>query len=161
MWHPSFRLGRLDDGWKEMPRHGGIYILRCSRSIPRAARLDRRGVLYGQASNLRNRLWSAWQARHSGTGIVWDYPRVTSAVLGSPKEARHVRDHHLNRLIVRFAGPIPERELDRYERALLFAYFYRHGELPPLNSTLPQRWARSKPGANLLRWARRGLGYSA
>jgi len=142
-----------------MPRHGGVYILRCSRSIPRAAHLDQRGVLYiGQASNLRNRLRSALQARHPATGILWEYPRVTSAVLGTPKEARHVRNHHLNRLIVRFAGPVPERELDRYERALLFAYFYRYGELPPLNSALPKRWARSKPGAHLLSWARRGLG---
>ena len=46
--------------------------------------------------------------------------------------------------------------LDLAERAVLYTYANRFGELPPLNSALPRKWGNA-PGAEFIKWAKKGI----
>ncbi len=157
-WHKPNCLDTLDDDWESWPSTGGVYLIMGPRALRRAVSTDRHGILYiGQARNLRNRLWDAWYAQHPGTGMLWDFPQVAAALLGSRSGAIFDREQAIGRLKAKLAYPIPPASLDRCERALLFAYFYRYAELPPLNACMPKRWNRVRPGKKLIRWALRGI----
>jgi len=156
-WRSPFIINFLETHWDDMPSKSGIYIIWCGRSIPRAGAVDKKGILYvGKSSNLRNRLWDFWYANHPASGMLWAYPKIATTIL--KKTCRNKKDveYYLGKLTVRVAYPMPKAMLEVGERAVLYAYFLRFGELPPLNSSLPKRW-REIPSASNLRWASRGL----
>jgi hypothetical protein len=52
--------------------------------------------------------------------------------------------------------PQSSKELNKAERALLFAYMYKFGEPPPLNFNLPGHW-KEKPDKMELLWAKKAI----
>jgi hypothetical protein len=157
-WHKEYRLDTLDDDWDYWPSESGVYVILGQRGLRRAVGKGMSRVLYiGQAKNIRNRLWYAWYGEHSGTGLLWDFPKVARALTGHSTAGPFDRGGAIGRLTAKVAFPIRTADLSRFERALLFAYFYRHGELPPLNATMPKRWDRQRPTTDLIQWATRGI----
>ena len=156
-WSDPVVVEAFDDEWDSMPRTPGVYVVRTERPIPRIGGLDRAGILYiGRASNVRNRLWSFWDANHTASGFLWTHPGIARLVLGGRVRTVTDVEKQLGRLTVRYATPVHGRQLGRAERALLFAYINSFGEAPPLNLSLPKRWDGT-PVASDLRWAERGL----
>ncbi len=141
-----------------MPTTGGIYLIKASRPIQRIGGKDRAGILYiGRASELRRRVWNFLYGYHTASGFLWTHLEVARVVLDDER-IRTVTDieNALYRLKVRYSTPILKSRLDRAERALMFAYFSRFGEAPPLNLSINQRWI-AKPGQSDLRWAESGI----
>jgi hypothetical protein len=137
-WLPPFTVGDLDAEWDKMPSSPGVYIVRCRRAIPRAGGVDCLGTLYiGKAKNLRDRLWSVWEAQHESTGMLWQYPRAAAKLLRTPFTALTQQNRAIQRLLLRVATPLRRGDLNRAERALLAVYLDTFGEFPPLNSMFP------------------------
>ena len=59
-------------------------------------------------------------------------------------------------LTVKAATLIGPSELENAERAVLYAYFFQYGELPPLNFSVPRRW-KDSPSDEWIRWGNEGL----
>ncbi len=143
--------------WNSSPESPGVYIIMGDRPIRRIGGDDAIGTLYvGKAKNLRNRLWAFWKASHSASGFLWTHPQMARIVLDKPIRTVTDVEKHLGKLRARYSTPIDEHYLDNAERAIIFAYIHCFGEAPPLNLSLPNRWAEP-PGAQDLRWAERAL----
>ncbi len=156
-WSQSFPFTALDSNWDDMPSSSGVYVVRRKKPVPRVAGVDRSGVLYvGQARNLRSRLYAFWDAYHTASGFLWEHRHLAGPVFGGTARTQEDVVRLMARLTFRFAGPLWPKELQRAERALLFAYINRFGEAPPLNLSLVQRW-QSQPNAADLRWAEPGV----
>ena len=156
-WHNLRLLSTIDEAWDEIPSAAGIYIVRRSEPTQRIGGWDRYGTLYvGKARVLRNRLWSFLRANHTASGFLWVHRAMARLVLAKP--IRTVRDveKNLGKLTVRYAAPVSIRDLQRAERAALFAYISKFGEAPPLNLSLTKRWDAT-PSAQELRWAEDGV----
>jgi hypothetical protein len=89
--------------------------------------------------------------------MLWDFPKVARALLRSNSVAAFDRGREIGRLRAKVAYPIRPVDLNRFERALIFAYFYRYAELPPLNASMPKRWHIVRPSRKLIDWASRGI----
>jgi hypothetical protein len=157
-WLKPFRIEELDDNWNKMPSTPGVYIIFSKKRLQRVGGVEPAGILYvGKSGILRNRLWQFWDARHPASGLLWDHPKVASKIFGKKLTRKKDVDPFLGNLIVRVATPIRgKRKLEAAEKALLFAYMNRFGELPPLNFSLPGHWDKA-PGRRELRWAEEGL----
>lgn len=158
-WYDPFTIGTLDDEnvWKSAPASPGIYIIMADHPIRRIGGEDDIGTLYvGKAKNLRNRLWAFWTANHSASGFLWTHPQMARIVLAKPIRTVTDVEKYLGKLKAKYSTPIEKDLLGRAERAVLFAYIHCFGEAPPLNLSLPNRWAEA-PNAQDLRWAERAL----
>lgn len=156
-WLEPIVLERLEAEWDEVPASSGVYIIRRRRPVSRLGGADRRGILYiGKAGNLRERLWQFWYADHGAGWYLWRQPALARVVLSSGIRTITDVERHLGKLSVVLAAPIARAVLDRAERAVLCAYIARFGEAPPLNFSLPQRWADA-PLPEDLRWAEKGI----
>ena len=157
-WSEPFFIESLDDGWENAPSTAGIYVIGCGRPLSRVGRLDPAGIIYvGKSRCLRDRLWTYWDAQHEASGILWDIPQIAEALFGTQVRAVTDVEALIGRSIVRVSTPIPDQDLGAAERAVLYAYTLRFGELPPLNATLPGRWTQA-PTTVALHWAEQGLG---
>ena len=137
-WRIPFRIKILDDKWDDMPPTPGIYVISSGRSIPGVARADPRGILYvGKSIKLRSRLWQFWYAQHPANGFLWSHPKVASGILATPCQDEKDVEDCLGELSVKAATPVPPADLKPAERAVLYVYLYRFGELPPPNFSLP------------------------
>lgn len=158
-WTSDFKLQDLDEveTWDGIPAKPGIYVVISGRRIPRFAGNDRNGILYvGKSLVVKNRVWAFGKIRHPASGLFWQFPKLAATVFGRSGRTRRTAEYLVGDLHVRIATPIPRGRLDEAERAVLFAYFKRYQELPPLNSSFPERWSKP-PKAGLRRWAERGI----
>jgi len=143
-WGEPFRLDILYDGWDEAPRKAGVYVVYTGKTIQRAGGPDKKGILYiGKSIVLRNRLYNFWYVQHPASGLLWTYPKLTQSILKvTCKNKKQVED-----LIGAFkavvATPVPKNLLNLAEKAAIYAYFSRYGELPPLNFNFPMKWTDS------------------
>ena len=142
----SARIGRVRwskrysfwSEWETLSKYWpgpGVYVIFRRRPIRRLSGLDRAGVLYvGKSNGLARRLKQFVACRHPASDFLcYHLPmarQLLSRTLGSVRDVERALDH----LLVRVATPIPTRDLDAAEQAVLFAYLYRYGEMPPLNS---------------------------
>lgn len=160
-WSDPVQVRAFYDNWEVMPSTPGVYIIRRDRPLQRVGGTDPSGILYvGRASSIRNRIWSFWDANHTASGFLWTHPSIARLVLNGRIRSVGDVERELGKLTVRYATPVHGHQLGRAERALLFAYFTRFGEAPPLNLNLTSRWA-AMPSAPDLRWAEKGLQRSA
>ena len=156
-WLEAIMLEQLDAEWDEMPVSAGVYVIRRRRPVPRVGGVDKRGIIYiGKAGNLRERLWQFWYADHGAGWYLWRQPALARLVISATIRTVTDVERHLGKLSAVVASPIAQGLLDRAERALLSAYIGRFGEAPPLNFSLPQRWADA-PRPEDLRWAEYGI----
>ena len=95
---------------------------------------------------------------HAATCMLWDHPAVSTKIFGRTCETGTDVTACIGELIVRVAAPITQNMLQRAERAVLYAYLYTFGELPPLNSSTPQRSSNANPPTDDIAWANEGLG---
>ncbi len=135
----------------------GIYVVMRKKPIHRIGGIDRKGILYiGQAFDTANRLCLFQYVGHKTSWAMYLQPKI--AKLALKKQTKNDDDLYrtLGRLRVRIASPMSKKELDSAERACLFFYLERFGELPPFNAHLPQP-QKLRPKENDLRWARKGI----
>lgn len=156
-WQEPFQLKTISPNWENAPSGAGIYVVRRDSPIPRVVAEDPKGVLYvGRSKRLRNRLWQLWKANHPASGFLWGHPKLAGEIMGgicrSPKD---VVDR-VGELTVKVATLMGPSELEDAERAVLYAYFYQYGELPPLNFRLPKRW-NEPPSDEWIGWGNEGL----
>lgn len=145
-----------DEEWDRFAK-SGIYIVMRRKPIPRIGGKDRKGILYiGQAFDIAKRLDLFHYVGHKTSYAMYLQPKI--AKLALKKQIKNEDDLYrtLGKLKVRIACPMNKKELDRAERACLFSYLERFGELPPFNANLP-RSQKPKPMGNDLRWARKGI----
>lgn len=156
-WREPFFIESLDDEWEAAPSTAGIYIIGCGRPLSRVGGLDPAGIIYvGKSICLRDRLWTYWEAQHEASGILWNIPQIAGALFGTDVCTGAEVEPLIGRSVARVSTPIPPNNIDAAERAVLYAYTLRFGELPPLNATLPGRW-EEVPTTDELRWAEQGL----
>jgi len=157
-WQESFRIDSLYTDWDDMPATPSVYLIRRRRPVNRVGGTDARGILYiGRSVNLRERLWQFWYANHHTASVyLWCNPTLARGVLGRRCSSHKDVEDALGRLFARIATPVPKRQLEGAERALLYQYVRRYGELPPLNFVLPGKYVRC-PGEARLKWADAGL----
>jgi hypothetical protein len=156
-WLPSFKIADLNNIWDKAPSKAGIYVISCGRQLARVGGNDPAGIIYvGKSLCVRDRLWTYWEAEHEASGILWDIPEVAGAIFGKRVRSSDDVTPLIEQSIVWIASPIPRTKLDAAERAVLFIYTLRFGELPPLNSTLPDRWGK-KPSKASLEWGSQAL----
>ena len=150
-------LERLEADWDKVSASAGVYVVRRRRSVPRLGSVDRRGILYiGKAGNLRERLWQFWYADHGAGWYLWRQPSLARVILSTGIRTHTDVERHLGKLLAVVAAPIARPDLERAERAVLWAYIARFGEAPPLNFSLPRRWADAPPPEDI-RWAEKGV----
>ena len=149
-WQRPFRLSTLYEDWDNAPTYSGVYIISGDREIPRVAGTDRRGILYiGKSTILRDRLWGFWYADHEASSYLWADLKLAGLVLGVKTLTTKQLENRLGELKARVAK-VEKKYLAPAEKAALYAYASRYGELPPLNATLPRRWSE-RPDARLIR----------
>ena len=140
-WSQKVALDLFNEEWERMPSAPGVYVIRRSRPIQRAGGIDRAGILYvGRASPLRRRLWRFWNCDHTASGFLWTHIDIAKLVLSDRVRTPNDVEKKVHRLWLRYATPINAKRLVRAERALMFAYFNKFGEAPPLNLSINQRW---------------------
>jgi hypothetical protein len=155
-WQRPFILNTLYDDWDNAPAYSGVYVISGDREIPRIAGTDKAGILYiGKSAMLRNRLWEFWYGDHEAPAFLWTDLRLAGLVLGVRRLTRGQLENKLGELKAR-VSQVETRSLASAEKAVLYAYASRFGELPPLNATLPDKWSE-RPDPRLLRWAETGL----
>jgi hypothetical protein len=138
----------------DAPPKPGIYIILNLKPVRRIGGIDPKGILYvGESRNLQNRLWRFWDANHPASGLLWDHPQIAQNYLGKRCSSQDAVGNLLGKLYVKIT-PLASKELDKAERAVLFAYVYKFGEPPPLNFNLPGHW-EEKPDKKELQWAKR------
>jgi len=138
------------------PSKPGIYIIMSLRPVRRIGGIDPKGILYvGQSGALQGRLDQFWSAYHPASGLLWDHPEIARNYLGKRCSSQDAVGNLLGNLYAKIM-PLASKELDKAERALLFAYVYRFGEPPHLNFNLPGHWEK-KPDKKELQWAKRGI----
>jgi hypothetical protein len=153
-WAKPFPIELIEAEWETIPATSGIYVIMTRKPIRRVGGFDRRGILYvGKAIVLRERLDKFWNADH----IASDFLRMNLSVAEIILRKKMTKEDDLYpllaKLYARIATPIKRgKELDMAERAILFAYMNRFGELPPLNFSIRARW-KDKPSKDDLRWA--------
>jgi len=154
----AFKVNIIDDAKHydamEVP---GIYVISTNRSVKRIGGVDRRGILYiGQARDLAKRLDQFHWADHKTSWFLYRKRHIAKMIFG-----QKIRDdEHLYVLLgevnVKAAYPLDKKSLNKAERAVLFAYLEKFGELPPLNSNLPGSHD-ADPDKQDLAWARKGI----
>lgn len=153
-WPTPFSIGSIEDAWDNASFSPGIYLISLGKSIRRIKRVDNTGILYvGKSSNLCNRLRKFWNCYHPASGFLWDNLKVANIVLGKTFRNKDDLGVFLGKLHVKVANPISRKELEKAERAVLYSYMLRFGELPPLNFSLPRRW-RESPEDQDLHWGK-------
>jgi hypothetical protein len=158
-WSSYFQLKDLDEEetWDGIPPKPGIYVVKSGLKIQRLAGSDDNGILYiGKSLLVKNRIWDFWYIQHPASDMLWQYPKLAATIFKKPCRTTKRVENLVGDLYVRISTPIPRGQLDEAERAVLFAYFDKYHELPPLNSSLPERWGK-EPRVNLRRWADRGI----
>lgn len=159
----------MADAWKKWQDIGnakndergyyGIYQIRIvdeisekPTSIPRIGGVDKKGVIYiGKAepnNSLGSRIDSFFERRHSGSGtydLMWEALRL---------KQHPCWKHHLQYRVIRLFPDKVEPDLDDVNEFLykkrireeeikaLAEYFSKYAELPPCNSTIPEKWKR-------------------
>src|SRR5207249_717039 len=156
-WSRKVALDDFNEKWERMPVTPGIYIIRRSQPIQRIGGKDRAGIIYvGRASTLRSRVWRFWNCDHTASAFLWTHTEIARLVLSEGIRTPNDVWKKVCRLWVRYAAPINEKRLARAERALMFAYFHRFGEAPPLNLSINKRWV-ARPDPFDIQWAEAGL----
>jgi hypothetical protein len=157
-WKGVFRVDIVDEAKQYSAREvPGIYVIRSNKPIRRIGSIDRRGILYiGQAKNLAQRLDLFHYAGHKASWSLFRQRHIAKMILG-----RKIKDDQhlyllLGGLTVKAAYPVDKKSLNRAERAVLFAYLEKFGELPPLNFNLPGS-QEANPEKRDLDWARKGI----
>ena len=132
----------------------GLYIIRRPKPVKRVFGVDPAGLLYiGKSKNISHRLSQFLRSYHTASSYLWYNLHLTKGLFGrSVSRGRALKACLQASLEVRVVGPLSERFLAGLERALLYAYLSRFGELPPLNFSAPRRFHRS-PGSERLTWA--------
>lgn len=157
-WSELERIKTLEENWDELPATAGIYIIRCGKKIHRAGGVDHNGILYiGKSLKLRDRLWQFWCANHPASGFIHVQPKIATTMLGVKYTNTKNIDKRLGELFFNTASRILPKDLPKAERAVLYAYAYKFGELPPLNASLPDRWTEKAPSEAYLTWASKGI----
>lgn len=157
-WKGVFRVDIIDEAKhyddKDVP---GIYVIRRKKPVQRVGGVDRRGILYiGQANDLAWRLDLFHYAGHKVSWFLFRKRHIAKMILGQKiKDDQHLY-FLLGTLTVKAAYPLRKKSLDKAERAVLFAYLEKFGELPPLNSNLPGS-QKTNPDKQDLIWARKGI----
>lgn len=156
-WRLLGTLRSLDNNWDQSPDTPGIYIIRRKKPIPRIGGIDTGGIIYvGQSKILRNRLWDFWHSSHNASGFLWINKVVAMKILETEYQDEDELTALLGELTAKLATPIEEQYIGIAEKAVLYAYARKFGELPPLNSSLPDRWGDSV-GKEWIDWANEGL----
>ena len=156
-WLNSFVVKDLDENWDNTSSKPGVYIIKCGKNISRAGGTDSLGILYiGKSLKLRNRLWQFWYCHHPASGFLWKHPKVSTSISGKALHNKTDVENYLGNLTVRVATPVKRKLIDNAERAVLYEYLFRFGELPPLNFSLPKRW-KDAPSKSELLWASKGF----
>ena len=151
------RTVEIKDDERDRFAKPGIYIVMRKKPIHRIGGIDRKGILYiGQAVDIANRLHLFHYVEHKTSYAMYLQPKI--AKLALKKQIKNDDDLYrtLGKLKVRLACPMNKKELIKAERACLFSYLERFGELPPFNANLPKS-QKPKPLENDLRWARKGI----
>lgn len=157
IWQPAFQIYSIDEDWETVSAKPGVYIIRTNKAIERIAARDGKGIIYiGKSLRVRERLWQFWYSNHPASGLLWDNLPLARLVLGKEVKNKIDYDKKIGALTVKIASPINRDDLDKAERAVLFAYLFNFGELPPLNFSLGRRWD-DKPHINELKWGRKGI----
>ena len=134
----------------------GIYVVCRRRPLRRLGGVDPAGVLYvGKSSHVARRLQQFVNRQHPASDYLCHHLPMARQVLGHDTRTVTQAERSLEYLLVRVATVIPHKHLDTAEQAVLFAYLYQFGEVPPLNRCLPGRWGGKVPSA-LRAWG--GLG---
>lgn len=153
-WPKPFSIGSIEDAWDNAPFSPGIYLISLEKSIRRMKGVDKTGILYvGKSSNLRSRLRAFWNCWHPASGFLWDHLKLANIILGKTFQNKDDLGVFLGKLRVKVASLIFQKELEKAERAVLYSYMFRYGELPPLNFSLPLRW-RESPKNQDLHWVK-------
>jgi hypothetical protein len=159
-WSSYFQLKDLDEEntWDGIPPKPGIYVVKSGLKIQRLAGSDDNGILYiGKSMLVKNRIYNFYDIQqHPASDMLWQYPKLAATIFKKPCRTTKKVENLVGELYVRISTPIPRGQLGEAERAVLFAYFEKYHELPPLNSNFPERWKKA-PRANLRRWANRGI----
>jgi hypothetical protein len=156
-WTKPFPIRFLDKGWDSVSRRPGIYIIRRRRPVARIGGIDRSGILYiGKSGIVRQRLANFWDSNHTASAFLWWHPEIARILLARRLRRTSDLDRIIPTLTVQVASPIRAGELDRAERAVLYAYLQRYGEAPPLNLSFPNRW-KGIPRRRDLFWGEKGI----
>lgn len=135
----------------------GIYIIMRQKAVHRISTVDRNGILYiGQAYNISERLDKYQYAGHKATYFMLKNLKLANVILGEEVKNEDHLYRILGKLKAKVCCPIGRSDLDKAERAVLFAYLETFGELPPLNANLPGS-QKNKPREEDLQWARKGI----
>lgn len=157
-WKGVFRIDIVGEPKQYSTREvSGIYVIRSNKPIRRIGSIDRRGILYiGQANDLAQRLDLFHYAGHKAIWFLFKQRHIAKMILGQKiKDDQHLY-LLLGGLTVKAAYPVDKKSLNKAERAVLFAYLEKFGELPPLNFNL-QGSQEAYPKKQDLDWARKGI----
>jgi hypothetical protein len=158
-WIDPFRIDIIqkeDQKWDAIMAPG-VYIIMRPKFVQRVSDVDRNGILYiGQAYNLADRLDKFQYAGHKPTYFMLRNLKIASGILQDQVRNENHLYRALGKLKAKICYPIRKSALDEAERAVLFAYLEKFGELPPLNANLPGS-QKGKPRREDLRWARKGI----
>jgi len=158
-WKAPFRIDAVDKIDKEWDAKAvpGVYVIRKKNSIPRIGGIDKNGILYiGQAYNLAQRLNLYQYAGHKATYFLLRQSQIACRILGEKWRSDKELYSILGSLKAKSVYPLSKKSLNKAERAILFAYLKKFGELPPLNSNLPGS-QKVNPDKAELRWAMKGI----
>ena len=157
-WSSLIRLKDLENHPELVPARPGVYIIMKGKRVSRVGGVDPNGILYiGQGVNLRQRLKKFLYADHIASYFLWKQLSVAQKIFRTKILTKKDAERIFSRLTAKFS-PIPKYQLNIAERAVLFSYIRKYGELPPLNFSLPRRLGRD-PGEKLSEWATNGVRY--
>ena len=153
------KLITIDEAYKNATEGPGIYVISQRTNINRIIGNDPKGILYvGKSIKLKQRLNQFIKYYHPASGILWEHKKIAMMIFDDDCKKEADLNDKLGILSVRIAetSSSDKEVLDRHERAVLFAYLLKHGETPPLNSSIPGKW-NTPPIESDQEWGRKGL----
>lgn len=154
-WSAVKKLKTVDYDWESWSQSSGIYIVSYGQSVNRIFGCDEAGILYiGKAKNLRDRVHQFYRSDHNVSWFLYNHRDIARKYMS--KEIKDFDDEkemapYVGELNIRYAEAESESQAEYLERVAIFSYLKLFGEVPPLNSSIPNRYDKP-PTQNEMEW---------
>ena len=155
-WSRLKKFSRFDEERDLVPEKSGVYIVKRRAPIGRLGGRDEAGIIYiGKSVDLHRRLLWFMSGNHIASWFLWKKVGVARKIFGKKYKNNDDWDKMVGHLEFRYCL-LRKNQLNNRERAVIYAYVKKYGEVPPLNFSFPKRM-KEAPKDNELKWARGAL----
>ena len=136
----------------------GVYVIQTLSNIGRFLGSDTRGIVYiGESNDVKRRVDNFRTSDHQATDFFFQNKSLARRFLSNDINEENIpkMSSFVGRLYVRHLIAEGEAKAKEIEKALLFAYVFEFGEVPPMNNSLPKR--DETPSKTVTDWYRKQL----